>query len=228
MSLRLAGRYGYPKDDPFRPGVCHQNQLEKPVKWKKPRMIFVCSMGDLFHEKVNIINGCRVLSYAEMAQQHTYLFLTKRPAIMRDAFEFFLSGRKMPKNWWIGVTAENQKMADERIPILLQIPASVRFVSVEPMLSSINLSPWLGISRFDDEAAWSRDTGSDIDWVICGGETGPGARIISRDWVISLRNQCVSAKVPFFFKKWGSVLFGKTNNPKNHMIDGEIWEEYPR
>lgn len=245
FAKRLKGRYGYPKDDPFKPGVCHPNQLSKPILWKKPRRIFVCSMGDLFHNKVEIANRCRVLTIAEHhAPQHTYLFLTKRPEIMAEVMKFYFNNRPIPKNWWLGVTAENQKRADERIPILLQIPAAIRFVSIEPMLGPVDIEffkcPSCGkifnwnlskkTTRLQCDCGTS-DNYYEIDkimpeWVICGGEKGPGARHMHRKWAYDLRDQCDGANIPFFFKNWGSFYgFWK---PNDRFIGGRIWDEYPK
>jgi protein gp37 len=129
--------------------------------------------------------------------QHTFLILTKRPEIAPRHESWWFP------NIWLGVTAENQKRADERIPILLQIPAKVRFVSVEPMLEQINIPyPFLKPRR--------------IGWIICGAETGPGARPMKDEWAISLNNQCMDARVPFFFKKpsKGSYLVMPREYPK--------------
>lgn len=196
------------------------DDLEKLVNWKKPRMVFINSMGDLFHPSVKdewIDAVFRIMTHPMSgANHHIYLLLTKRP-------ERILSGHiNRFRNWpnvWLGVTAENQKRADERIPILLQIPAAVRWVSFEPMLSYINIEPFLKdivngctincnqtkhICRLhagDCGKAYRSSNG--IDWVVCGGESGPGARPMHPDWTRSLRDQCVAADVPFFFKSWG-------------------------
>ena len=211
MATRLRGRCGYPADDPFR-ATFHPDRLGQPLKWKKPRMIFVCSMGDLFHEHVSIANGCQVLGAAKDAPQHKYLFLTKRPEIMMEAMRFFWGKKPMPKNWWCGITAENQQRADERIPILLQIPAAVRFVSVEPILERVNLAKYLGerdsFTRLPQEQGCSRS----LQWCIVGGESGPGARPMHPDWARSLRDQCQSAGVPFFFKQWGAWRAGESKD----------------
>ncbi len=120
--------------------ICDESVLDKPLHWKKPRMIFVCSMGDLFHESVPFTFLTKVMAMAEKCKQHTFLLLTKRPERMADCFK----DMPPPSNTWLGVTAENQEMADKRIPILLQIPAAVRFVSIEPMLSGINMERFEG------------------------------------------------------------------------------------
>ena len=190
MANRLAGRYGYPKDDPFRV-TFHPDRLDRPLRWKNPRRIFVGSMTDLFHPDVTLEWLGKILCITERCPQHTFMFLTKRPELV----EYYLfPGRH---NCWLGVTAENQARADERIPILLQIPAAVRFVSLEPLLGQIDLR-----RAFGSEGA--RQTYIEqFDWVIAGGETSHGARPMHPNWVRSLRDQCQATGVPFFFKSWG-------------------------
>ncbi len=205
MSKRLAGRCGYPLDNPFRVTL-HPDKLKDPLKWKKPRRIFVNSMSDLFHDDVP--DSFLDLVFASMAKasQHTFLVLTKRPErmsnyILKAMFdeecnydglyaaldELGIPDANPMANVWLGVSVENQAAA-ERISILKQIPAAVRFVSFEPLLGEINLTP---------------DLWKDIDWAIVGGESGPGARPMHPDWVRSLRNQCQVAGTKFFFKQWG-------------------------
>jgi len=212
MANRLKGRYGYPEKDPFRPGTIHRQKLREPSKWRKPRRIFVCSMGDLFHGDVEGSVITDVFHSMSANPQHTYLILTKRPEVMREFFRYYTcakSDRVFIANWpwpnvWLGVTAENQERADERIPVLLEIPAAVRFVSIEPMLGPVDLG---------FETSWDHFGGGfahgpaiqKLDWVIVGGETGPGARPMDPSWALFVRKQCESAGVPFFFKKWGSA-----------------------
>lgn len=164
--------------------------LNQPLRWKKPQKIFVCAHGDLFHENVSdewLNDIFEVMAYA---QQHTFQILTKRP----DRMSVYLSDLPMIlPNVWIGVTVENQKTADERIPVLLDTPATKHYLSMEPLLESINISRWL-----------RNQPG--IDWIIVGGESGPNARPMHPNWVRSLRNQCIDACVPFFFKQWGEWL----------------------
>lgn len=273
MSKRLAGRYGYPADEPFKPGIVHDKALYEPIKWKKPRKVFVCSMGDLFHEKVNFHDIDLIVSLVALLPQHQFLFLTKRPMRMKEYFagerdEGITSGYiqeitrasggrgdkqfryfpgiwqriEPPKTWqwplpnlWLGVTVCNQAEADEKIPVLLDTPAAGRFVSVEPMLGPVDFRQWLVKDRFytakcprcgwigssehcGSSDYWSQDgcecpkccTECDdfsddrkLDWMICGGETGPDARPLHLDWVRSLRGQCQESDTPFFFKQWG-------------------------
>lgn len=223
---RLRGKYGYPQDNPFRV-TFHEDKLEQPLKWRRPRKIFVCSMGDLFHEDVPVEWIDKVIDVIARCEQHRFMLLTKRPERMKDYFlglrddpeqaMRFRSGRtelhkyalalrkgEPLRNVWLGVTAENQQRADERIPMLLQIPAAKLFVSVEPMLGPVDLYQWLGGDREIDPP---HKYNGGLDWVICGGETGPEARPMHREWVRSLRDQCVAAQVPFFFKSWGEWKF---------------------
>lgn len=196
---RLVGRCGYPNDEPFRPGTPHLGQYGTPYKWKKPRRIFVVSMGDLFHEDVPDLIYSWIMSTVYVLDQHTFVFLTKRPERMATVIKEVtkpvndvVSRPNDPfKNLWLGVSVENQRTADERIPILLQIPAAVRFVSVEPMLAKV------GLAYHFPSAHGMRN---DKFWVICGPETGPGARPCSVDWVRDLQRQCAAASVPFFDK----------------------------
>ena len=268
MSKRLAGRFGYPADKPFKVTL-HEDKLDEPLKWRKPRRVFVCSMGDLFHENVPdkaIIDVLSVIAECEYQKlNHVFMILTKRPGRM---LELFTNGtihndvwvqtsrgcNAEPSLWplpnlWLGVTVENQQRADERIPILLQIPAAKRFVSVEPMLGSVDLTFDAGTGQGLRDSFFSYG----LDWVICGGETGPGARPMHPDWVRSLRDQCTAAGTPFFFKSWGNwvapsqmpgntyreiVDFGSgigiTDNQlgvgkkrAGRLLDGREWNQYP-
>lgn len=213
--------------------------LDAPLRWKKPRTIFPCSMSDLFHPDVPL--GFVELVYLKMqqAKQHVFLLLTKRPARMAAAIntmnQTWNGGvyAKPLQNLWLGVTAENQGTADERIPPLLQTPAAVRFVSCEPLLGQIDLRDYMrGFGRFL--------TSSALDWIIAGGETGPGARPMDPEWAQGLRDQCQEAYVPLFFKQWGSADPGP--GCRNHhraagwrdqesrggfLLDGKMIREWP-
>ena len=195
MAKRLAGRFGYPKDDPFRV-TFHPDRLTEPLHWKKPRKIFVCSMGDLFHEDVKPDWIDRILSIIRRTPQHTYMVLTKRA--VRMMHYMLAQWPPPPRNMWLGVTAENQRTANERIPLLLDTPAALRFVSVEPMLSAVDLNERELLCH-----TWRRGLtiGIYLDWVICGAETGPGARSMNYNWGRELHDQCQSVEIPFFFKK---------------------------
>ena len=166
------------------------SDLEKPLRWKKPRRIFVNSMGDLFHQSIDVggLGYDAVMQMVRRCPQHTFLFLTKRSGKMEWVCRR-LWKNDLPKNVWFGITAENQRRLDERTLDLLKIIASVRIVSFEPLLGPIDARRYLGQDG--------------INWTIVGGESGPGARPMNPAWVRSLRDQCVSTDVPFLFKQWG-------------------------
>jgi len=196
-------------------------KLDQPIRWRKPRRIFVNSMSDLFHDDVPTDFIAKVFAIMALAPQHTFQLLTKRHgrmgALLRDG-EFqqqvydawgqleMPKGRPSMEDWpwsgwplpnvWLGVSAEDQKRADLRIPALLDTPAAVRFISAEPLLGPIDLS------RFVEDDGEKFDL-PPLSWVIVGGESGPGARPMHPDWARSLRDQCVAAGVPFLFKQWG-------------------------
>lgn len=176
----------------------HPERLEQPLKWKKPRMVFVNSMSDLFHEEVPFEFISKVFHTMWLADEHIFQILTKRPKRMLEYFSR-LGANPLPlPNVWVGVSVENQEAANERIPLLLETPAAVRFLSCEPLLGPVDLSMFLE-NRIDvtDEVLPL------IDWIIVGGESGPNARTMHPDWVRSLRDQCQEAGVAFFFKQWG-------------------------
>lgn len=193
-----------------------ESALDKPFRWKKPRMIFVCSMGDLFHESVSFNFIDEVFSRIYQLPYHTFQILTKRPERMKEYFDGCL---KIMGNVWLGVTAENQEQANKRIPVLLQTPAKVRFVSVEPMLGDVDLNEKELICKSYSNGKLT--IGKYLDWVICGGESGHSARPINQDWVRSLRDQCESANVPFFFKQWHKKSDGS-------LIDGKEYKQFPK
>jgi protein gp37 len=231
MARRLAGRYGYPKaPNQFRP-IFHGDKLTQPSVWKKPRRIFVCSMGDIAHDDVPLEWFVLVYDQIAKCKQHTFMILTKR--LKRLAY--FMDGYAIPNygilpNVWIGATVENQIRANERIPILLDIQAAVRFISVEPMLGpvdaeSIDYGAPYPFKMASLSGYYTNHNHVKIDWVICGAETGPGKRFMKNEWAIDLKNQCVDAGVPFFFKKdsYGNhILYEDWPNDS-----GKIWEEFP-
>lgn len=188
------------------------NRLDIPLHWRKPRRIFVVSMGDLFHPKVNIGFLTHIFDTIEQCPQHTFLILTKRPKqALRmmwgkhgEGWRYFGEG-DFHKNIHIGVSISNQAEADEKIPALLQIPAAVRFLSIEPMLEDVG-EILLTSNREDDTGL--DEFGQHIDWIVCGGESGPGARPMHPDWPRKVRDDCQAAGVPFFFKQWGEWLPG--------------------
>lgn len=182
-------------------GICDRDEFEQPLHWRKPRMVFVCSMGDLFHENISDEEIRKVFQVMGKARHHTFQVLTKRPDRMfRFTNKYVVDRHGKPDpfpNIWLGVTAENQEEADKRLPILIEIPAAVRFVSVEPMLGPVDVAScgWRNTAQTD----------SRIDWVICGGESGLGARTMESEWAINLKEQCNEANVPFFFKQGSSA-----------------------
>lgn len=209
MSKRLAGRFGYPlAPDNFKV-TCHPERINEPLKWKNPKRIFVCSMSDFFHKDVPVDFLLRLYVVMRLCQQHTFQILTKRPDRILDVFSYLDIWEHFPQRWrnniWYGVSVENQKTADERIPILLKIPAKVRFLSIEPLLED------LGTLNLDG-----------IHWVIVGGESGSNARPMNLDWVRNIRDQ--SAGVPFFFKQM-LVNEKKVSMPE---LDGKVWDEMPQ
>lgn len=170
----ISKRFGLPWGEP----VFNKDRLEDPLKLKKPARIFVGSMTDMLHPLIELHHAGLVFDVIQKCPQHTFMLLTKRPAGMLPA-----DIADMP-NLWMGVTAENQARADERIPMLLEIPAAVRFVSLEPMLGPVDLSKWNG-----------------LDWVIAGPETGTGARQCDSAWIFDVAAECAIAGVPFFDKR---------------------------
>lgn len=188
----------------FKP-TFHPEEIDAPCSRKKPRKIFVCSMGDLFHSDIPQSSIATIFNTMCNCSQHIFMVLTKRPEQMLQIFHNWSTEGwdiRAHNHIWLGVTAENQKRADERIPILLQIPAAVRFVSVEPMLSEIRIHKYMyrkEIKKLHPKPGLIPG----IDWVVAGGESGPRARPMHPTWALSLRDQCQAAGVPFFFKQWG-------------------------
>jgi protein gp37 len=180
----------------------HEHMLELPQKWRRPHHIFVNSMGDLFHEQVPLEFVSRVFAVMASTPQHTYQLLTKRAQRMED-----LSGHlEWPDNVWAGVTVEDNVRV-ERLGALRKVPAAVRFVSIEPLLGPL---PDLVLDG--------------LDWVIVGGESGPGSRAVDASWILDIRDQCVAEGVPFFFKQWG----GTRKKRAGRELDGAVWSQMPR
>jgi len=231
MAQRLRGRYGYPADDPFRVTL-HPDRLTEPSHWKKPQMIFVGSMTDLLHPDVPFAFLADVFQRMAECPQHVFQLLTKRPERLKQFYHDLTWAFPAPlANVWLGVTVENQETADERIPLLLECPGAVRFVSCEPLLGPVRFDLLLEYTTRDDVAAETArilsvtsecilpEWHSRIDWVIVGGETGPAARPMHLDWARSIRDQCLAAGVPFFFKRDG---------PRgSRELDGRTWDEMP-
>lgn len=225
MDRRLANNPNIPADQRAAyygglPVMTHR--LNDPLHWRKPQRVAVQFMGDLFHESVLFEMVLSIFDRMQQCPQHTFLLLTKRPQRMLEFCRNFGIGdaNEWPANIWAGVTVENQVRSDERIPILLQLPAAKRWVSVEPMLGPVDCGSWLeerpgcggGSAHPDCEECWWQS--NQIDWVVCGGETGPGARPMHPEWVRSVRDQCQEAQVPFWVKAMG----GKSSIPDDLMI----------
>jgi protein gp37 len=201
VAVEMEKRIAYAGGNPFLDTI----ELEAPFHLKKPSRIGVHFMGDLFHESIpfNFRFSTFCIMGAEEVGHHSFFVLTKRPERMADFFRIFTDldpGMTASALWervWLGVSAEDQKTADERIPTLLQIPAAHRWVSVEPILGPVDLKFHLGLAANHD------DLRGLLTWVVCGGETGSKARPVHPDWIRSLRDQCQAASVPFFFKSYG-------------------------
>ncbi|CAJ1003906.1 DUF5131 family protein [Brevibacillus aydinogluensis] len=205
---------------PFSEIQLFPERLEQPLKWRKPRRIFVNSMSDLFHEDVPEGFIGSVWDVMARTPRHTYQILTKRPERMQELLSKWADDgwywRREYGMWcgpltgplpnvWLGVSVENQKAADERIPLLLQTPAAVRFLSCEPLLGPVDLEFTAQFEHPDNEG-YGVTAIKGIDWVIVGGESGPNARPMHPEWVRGLRDQCEDYGVPFFFKQWGEWM----------------------
>lgn len=181
--------------------TCHPHTLELPLTWKRQQMIFVNSMSDLFHEEVRFEFIARVFEVMRRAHWHIFQVLTKRSERMLECDALL----DWPDNVWAGVSVENQDYT-YRIDHLRQTKALVKFVSFEPLIDCI--------AHIDL---------SGIDWVIVGGESGPGARPMKEDWATEIRDECRAAGVPFFFKQWG----GTNKKRAGRLLEGRTWDEMP-
>ena len=179
----------------------HPSVLDHPLKWKKPSLVFVNSMSDLFHEQVEEDFIKRVFDTMNRAHHHTFQVLTKRPERVIEMDKFLV----WTPNIWMGVSIENTKW-QFRLDVLKQTGALVKFLSLEPLLG-----PLTGIQL------------DGIDWVIVGGESGPGAREMHSDWVREIRDNCLESEVAFFFKQWGGTIKKRTGR----ILDGRTWDEMP-
>lgn len=181
----------------------HADRLDQPLRWRSPKRVFVNSMSDLFHEDVPLEFIGRVFDVMEKAAHHTFQVLTKRPERMRD-FMTVVVQRAAPPNVWLGVSCENQETADERIPLLLQTPAAVRFLSVEPLLAPVDLRNIAPFDDFHTDALDTPDPSCRVHWVIVGGESGPGARPMDLAWARSIVEQCRATGTACFVKQLGT------------------------
>ncbi|HEC12291.1 MAG TPA: phage Gp37/Gp68 family protein [Acidiferrobacteraceae bacterium] len=259
---------------------CHPSRLDKPLHWRKPRRVFVNSMSDLFHVDVPTQFIDEVFAVMALCTQHTFQILTKRPermlrylaytdpkaridaVINENRFDKYCRrdgwvegmdrfiGQWPLKNVALGISAEDQPTFNRRILPLMETPAAIRWISIEPMLGLIDLH----FGFFLDDVLWRRRHHGHcldkpmIDWVVVGGESGPKARPMHPDWARSVRDQCVSVEVPFHFKQWGEwaprdvamQIYGKDYDPNNDVemarvgkkksgreLDGRTWNECP-
>jgi protein gp37 len=181
--------------------TCHPDVLHKPLGWKTPRMIFVNSMSDIFHEKIYLEFIHKIFDTIKMTPHHTYQILTKRSERMAELSKHL----EWHDNIWMGVTVASQGL-EHRIDNLRSIPAKIKFLSLELLLTEL---PNLDLI--------------DIDWVIVGGESGPRCRSMQKEWVESIHRQCLQSGVPFFFKQWGGIR--KKN--AGRKLNGKVYSEMP-
>ena len=205
----FAERFRGVSDHPFEFGFDLRlvpGKISEPLRWRTPKMIFVNSMSDLFHEDVSDEYIKTVAQVMATANWHTYQVLTKRSERMRDLLNGKLRfAAEAPHIWW-GVSVENKKHGLPRIAHLRKLRTRIRFLSIEPLLERLG--------QFDL---------SGISWVIVGGESGHGARPMKKSWVLDIRDQCRRANVPFFFKQWGGVR----KNETGRSLDGKTYDEFP-
>lgn len=179
----------------------HEHMLTMPIGWAKPRMVFVNSMGDLFHEEVPVDFIRRVFEVMQRTPRHTYQLLTKRAERLAE----IAPSLSWPDNVWMGVTVESNEYL-QRVEHLTQVPAAVRFLSIEPLLGPL---PDLNLDG--------------INWVIVGGESGPGARPMQKEWALGIRDCCLEQGVPFFFKQWG----GTRKKQAGRTLENRTWNQMP-
>jgi len=206
---RFAERFRGVKGHPFEQGFDVRllpEKLADPLRWTEPRMIFVNSMSDLFHDKISETFISKVCTTMLLARWHTYQILTKRSTRMRELLSGPLNEAAKEQHIWWGVSVENRQHGFPRIADLQAIPAPVKFLSIEPLLEDLGEVPLDGIS-----------------WVIVGGESGPGARPIRKEWVQSICDQCRRAGVAFFFKQWG----GTRKKQAGRRLNGRTYDEIP-
>jgi protein gp37 len=204
FSERFRGVPGHPFESGFDLTL-RPERLMHPLGWKKPRMIFVNSMSDLFHKDIPAEFVGRVFDTMEKANWHTYQVLTKRSSLLRNFVNSRYGNDSAPPNIWLGVSVEDQSSL-VRLQHLKETRATIRFVSFEPLIGPIG-----------------RVNLSGIHWAIVGGESGPKARPLEEQWVRELRDECQRQGVAFFFKQWG----GRTPKSGGNMLDGRQWMDYP-
>jgi len=204
--LKAMGTRGYENGFEFS---MMPDRLEQPLNKKKPTKYFVNSMSDLFHEDMPVDFLDKILNIIDLTPQHIYQILTKR----EDAMFKYFSNRQVPENIWLGVSVEDKKSGVPRIDKLRNIEATIKFLSVEPLLEDIGQIDLKG-----------------IDWVIVGGESGVKARPMKKDWAMNIQKQCEEQNVAFFFKQWGTwgadgVKRSKKTNGR--ILEGKEWSQYP-
>lgn len=204
FSERFRGVPGHPFERGFDLTL-RPDRLLQPLQWKRPRMIFVNSMSDLFHKNIPQEFISATFDTMEAADWHIFQVLTKRSSLLQKFVNRRYGNAKAPAHIWLGVSVESA-VATSRILHLRKANAGVRFLSIEPLIGPV------GRLRLDG-----------IHWVIVGGESGPGARPVDPRWVIDIRNQCVRAEVPFFFKQWG----GRSPKSGGRILEGREWNEFP-
>jgi protein gp37 len=207
-AARFSERFRGVPNHPFETGfdlTLRPERLLQPLEWKRPRMIFVNSMSDLFHKKIPRAHIAAVFDTMEKAHWHIYQVLTKRSSLLQKFINERYADYSAPPHMWFGVSVENEQ-ATSRIAHLQKARAAVRFLSIEPLIAPV------GKLYLDN-----------IHWVIVGGESGPGARPMERDWVVDIRNQCLARKVAFFFKQWG----GRSPKTGGRLLDGKEWNQFP-
>lgn len=204
FSERFRGVAGHPFSNGFDLTL-RPERLYQPLRWSRPRMIFVNSMSDLFHKQVPQSFIDQVFDTMEKADWHVFQVLTKRSSLMRSYLRKRYGVQRGPSHIWCGVSVEDRQ-ATSRINHLRECAAGVRFLSIEPLIGAVGQIDLMG-----------------IDWVIAGGESGPGARPVHLEWVREIRDQCITQVVPFFFKQWGGL------RPKSggRELDGREWSEFP-
>lgn len=201
---RFAERWRGTPDHPYEQGFdlrLWPERLELPLRWRKPRLIFTNSMSDLFHEDIPFEFVEQVFDVMAQAHWHTFQVLTKRHERLAELAPLL----SWPANVWMGVSIENKRWV-RRADYLRQVPAAVRFISAEPLLG-----PLVGLDL------------EGIDWLIAGGESGPGFRAVNEEWLVDVRDRCIAAGVPYFFKQWG----GPRPKSGGRLLKGEEWSQMP-